>query len=53
MIYELRHVISNNVAFCQVDSDKPLQPPFKLRGSKLCLVSSSVFIEYSSDQQRL
>ena len=29
-----------------VDSDEPLQPPFKLRGSKLCLVSSLVFIEY-------
>ena len=26
-----------------VDSDKPLQPPIKLRGSKLCLVSSLVF----------
>ena len=36
-----------------VDSDEPLQPPFKLRGSKLWLVKSLVFIEYSSDQQRL
>ena len=36
-----------------VDSDEPVQPPFKLRGSKWCLFSSLVFIEYSSDQQRL
>ena len=32
-----------------VDSDKPLQPPFKLRNSKLCSVSSLTIIEYSSD----
>ena len=32
-----------------VDSDKPLQPPFELRNSKWCLVSSLIFIEYASD----
>ena len=35
-----------------VDSDEPVQPPFKLRNSKLCSVSSFTVIEYSSDQQR-
>ena len=32
-----------------VDSDKPVQPPFKLRNSKLCSVSSLSLIKYSSD----
>ena len=32
-----------------VDPDKPVQPPFKLRKSKWCSVSSLTFIEYSSD----
>ena len=32
-----------------VDSDKPLQPPFQLRNSKCCWVSSLTVIEYSSD----
>ena len=32
-----------------VHSDEPVQPPFKLRNFKLCLVSSLTFIEYSSD----
>ena len=32
-----------------VDSDKPLQPPFKLRNSKLCAASSLTIIEYSCD----
>ena len=36
-----------------VDSDKPLQPPFRLRNSKWCSVSSLTIIVYSSDQQRL
>ena len=36
-----------------VDSDKPLQPPFKLRNSKWCSVSSLLIIEYSSNKQRL
>ena len=29
-----------------VDSDKPLQPPFKLRNSKWCSVSSFTILEY-------
>ena len=33
-IVELRHVISNNVAMTSIDSDEPLQPPFKLRNPK-------------------
>ena len=36
-----------------VDSDEPVQPPFKLRSSKWCSVSSLTIIEYSSDKQRL
>ena len=36
-----------------VDSDEPLQPPFKLRNSKWRSVSSLTIIEYSSDKQRL
>ena len=36
-----------------VDSDEPLQPPFKPRKSKWCSVSSLTIIEYSSDQLRL
>ena len=32
-----------------VDSDEPMQPPFKLRNSKLCSVSSLTLKEYSSD----
>ena len=42
------HEISNNVAFWRVDSDEPLQPPFKLRKSKWCSVSGLTIIEYSS-----
>ena len=29
-----------------VDSDEPLQPPFKLRNCKWCSVSSLTLIEY-------
>ena len=36
-----------------VDSDEPMQPPFKLRNSKLCSVSSLTVIEFLSDKQRL
>ena len=36
-----------------VDSDEPAQPPWKLRNSKWCSVSSLTVIEYSSDKQRL
>ena len=43
------HVVSNNVVFDMRDSDKPRQPPFKLRNSKWCSVSSLTITEYSSD----
>ena len=33
------------------DSDEPVQPPFKLRNSKWCSVSSLIVIEYLSDLQ--
>ena len=33
ILYEPRHVISNNMAI-SVDSDEPVQPPVKLRDSK-------------------
>ena len=36
-----------------VDSEVPVQPPFKLRTSKWCSVSSLSLIESSSDKQRL
>ena len=36
-----------------VDSDEPVQPPFKLRNSKWCSLSSLTLIEYSNDKQRL
>ena len=39
--------------FDKADSDEPVQPPFKLRNSKWCSVSSLTVIEYSSDEQRL
>ena len=32
-----------------IDSDEPVQPPFKLRDSKFCSVSSLPVKEYSSD----
>ena len=32
-----------------IDSDEPLQLPFKLINSKWCSVSSLIFIEHSSD----
>ena len=35
--------------FTSVDSDEAVQPPFKLRNSKLCSFSSLILIEYSSD----
>ena len=36
-----------------VDSDEPVQPPFKLRKSKSCSVSRLTVIEYSNDKQGL
>ena len=46
-LFEPWHEISNNLT--SVDSDGPLQPPFKLSNSKWCSVSSLTIIEYSSD----
>ena len=36
-----------------LESDEPVQPPFKLRNSKWCSASSLTFIKYASDFQRL
>ena len=36
-----------------VDSDKHVQPPFKLRNFKWCPVSSLTLIEYSNGKQKL
>ena len=32
-----------------VDSDEPVQPPFKFRNSKCCSGSSLTLVEYASD----
>ena len=45
-IYDPLPVIS---ILTSVDSDEPVQPPFKLRHSKCCLVSSLTIIKYSSN----
>ena len=49
--FEPRHEISNTEfdILTSVDFDEPLHPPFKLRNSKWCSVSSLPIIEYSSD----
>ena len=39
--------------FTRINLDEPVQPPFKLRNSKLCSVSSLTVIDYSSLKQRL
>ena len=54
-IYKPQHVIFNNVAgiLTSVDSEEPVQPPFKLRNSECFSVSSLTVIEYSSDKQML
>ena len=44
---EPQHEMSNNLT--SVDSEKPLQPSFKLRNFKRCSVSSLTIIENSSD----
>ena len=36
-----------------VDSDEPMQPPFKLRNSQWCSISSLTLIKYFGDYQRL
>ena len=44
------HEISKNCGILTcVDSDEPLQPPFKLRHSKWCSVSRLIIIEQSSN----
>ena len=44
-------MISINVAFFTcVDSDKPVQPPFKLTNSELCSVSTFLATSKDSDQ---
>ena len=54
MIIEPWHLISNKCGILtSLDSDELVRPPFKLRNSKWCSVSSSTVIEYSSDKQWL
>ena len=46
---EPRHEISNKCGILTyIDSDEPVQPPFKLRNSKWCLASSLTVIEWTS-----
>ena len=45
VLYEPRH---ENI-LTSIDSDDPVQPPFKLRNSKWCSVSSLTIIEYPCD----
>ena len=56
-LYEPWHVFLTNCQQCGiltcVDLGEPVQPPFKLRNSKWCSVSSYTVIEYSSNWQRL
>ena len=48
--FEPWHVISNKCGILTSgDSDEPVQPPFKLRNSRWCLVNSLALKEYSSD----
>ena len=51
--YEPRHNFQQCGILTSVDSDKPVQPPLKLRNPKRCLVSSLTLLEYSSNKQRL
>ena len=47
---EPRQVISNKCGILtSVDSEELVRPPFKLRNSKCCSVSSLTVLEYSSD----
>ena len=39
--------------FDNVDSNEPVQPPFRLKTLKWCSISSLTLKEYSSDKQRL
>ena len=47
-LYETRHVISNNVAFCQCRLRGACAASVKLRNSKCCMFSCLTVIEYSS-----
>ena len=52
VIFELWAATCNFQQCCilkSVNSDEPVQPPFKLRNSKWCSFSSLTLIEYSSD----
>ena len=53
--HELWHDFQQCGILANVDSDEPVQTPFKHRHSKCCSLrlSSLKFIEYSSDKQRL
>ena len=48
LVYDTSNGVYVVILKC-VDSDEPLQPPFKLGNSKWCSVSSLTIIEYSSD----
>ena len=50
--FEPCHVIPNRILNC-VDSDEPVQPPFKLRGSKCCSLITLSRIVYFKRQTRL
>ena len=52
-IYAITCVFQQGGILTSVDSDEPVQPPFKLRNSKWCSVNSLTVTEYSSDKQRL
>ena len=51
------HAVTRDFKQCgiltSIDSDEPVQLPFKLRSLKSGSVSSLTVIEYLSDQQRL
>ena len=49
VLSEPRHDFQQCGSLRSEDSYKPVQPPVKLRSSKLCSVSSLTVIEYSSD----
>ena len=54
VIVKLRSVVISTMWHSDsVDSYKLVQPPFNLRNSKCCSVSSLTLIEYSRDLQRL
>ena len=50
--YDFQHDFQCGI-LTSVDSDEHVQPPFKLRISKWCSVSSLTVLDYSSDQQML